>query len=79
MGGWADPTLTRVGNTCRLTSDNHRQDASAYHAATGGGWNKMQRSDDISGFQHNVFGGFVSVRPGIFTIGQGSTESRHVR
>lgn len=55
----------------RLRLRNDRQDASAYYQDAKGGWVKLERSDDISGLQHNVYGGFISVRPGIFVAGKG--------
>lgn len=54
-----------------LKMRNNRQDASAYYIDTDGKWVKLEQSEDISGFQHNVYGGFVSVRPGIFAAGKG--------
>jgi len=50
---------------------NDRQGASAYYQDTKGQWVKLERSDDISGLQHNVYGGFISIRPGIFAAGKG--------
>jgi hypothetical protein len=31
----------------------------------------VERSIDASGFNHNVFGGFMSLRAGIFVFGKG--------
>lgn len=39
-----------------------------------GKWIKLEQSEDISGFQHNIFGGFLSVRPGIFVMGKGKVS-----
>lgn len=50
---------------------NDRQDVSAYYLDAGGKWVKLEQSEHISGFQHNVFDGFLSVRPGIFAAGKG--------
>ncbi len=55
----------------RLRLRNDRQDASAYYRDATGKWIKLERSDDISGFQHNMYGGFISIRPGLFVAGQG--------
>ena len=55
----------------RLRLRNDHQDASAYYQDADGKWVKLERSDDISGFQQNVYGGFISVRPGLFVSGKG--------
>lgn len=55
----------------KLRLRNDRQDASAYYQNGEGHWVKLERSDDISGLQHNVYGGFISLRPGIFAAGEG--------
>jgi xylan 1,4-beta-xylosidase len=31
---------------------------------------------EVSGYHHNVLGGFLSLRPGIFCTGTGSVELR---
>ncbi len=63
----------------RLKIKNDRQDASFYYAAPNGDWVKLERSDDISGFQHNIFGGFSSVRPGFFATGSGRARFEYFR
>jgi beta-xylosidase len=73
-GNWADPTIVKVGEDYYLTSNNDRQDASSYYAGADGKWIKLEQSDDISGFQHNIFGGFLSVHPGIFVTGEGKAS-----
>jgi xylan 1,4-beta-xylosidase len=55
----------------KLRLRNDRQDASAYYQNGQGRWVKLERSDDISAMQHNLYGGFISIRPGIFAAGQG--------
>lgn len=47
---------------------------SCFYMHSSGDRVKLERSDDIPGFQHNVFGGFVSVRPGLFVTGSGSAS-----
>lgn len=63
-----------TGKRIKLKLKNDHQDTSAYYAAPGNSWIKMERSEDISGFQHNVFGGFISVRPGLFVTGKGQAR-----
>jgi len=67
------------GKRIRLKLVNHRQDASYYFSEPGGGWRKIEYSDDISGFQHNFYGGFISVRPGIYAAGEGKAVFNYFR
>ncbi len=67
------------GNRIRLKIKNDRQDASYYYAAPGATWIKLERSDDVSGFQHNVYGGFSSIRPGFFVTGTGKARFEYFR
>lgn len=62
------------GKRVKLKMKNDRQDASFYYAEVDGKWVKLEQSDDISFFQHNIFGGFLSVRPGIFVTGEGKAS-----
>jgi xylan 1,4-beta-xylosidase len=66
--------LSIAGRRIRLKFKNDRQDVSAYYALPDDRWHKLERSDDISGFQHNVFGGFISVRPGLYVTGKGKAR-----
>ena len=63
----------------RLKIKNDRQDASYYYANPDGVWIKLERSDDISGFQHNIFGGFSSIRPGFYVTGTGKARFEYFR
>ena len=40
-------------------------------------WHKNNASFDISGYHHNMFGGFLSLRPGIYSSGEGSVTFRN--
>jgi beta-xylosidase len=63
----------------RLKIKNDRQDASYYYASPDGEWIKLERSDDISGFQHNIFGGHSSLRPGMYSTGNGKARFEYFR
>lgn len=45
----------------------------------GGEWKNLPGSNalDVSGYHHNTFGGFTSLRPGVFAWGQGTVNFRH--
>jgi len=63
----------------RLKIKNDRQDASYYYASSDGEWIKLERSDDISGFQHNIFGRHSSIRPGFYVTGKGKAHFEYFR
>jgi xylan 1,4-beta-xylosidase len=63
----------------QLKIRNDRQDASFYYALGNEDWVKLERSDDVSGFQHNVFGRFSSIRPGFFVTGNGKARFEYFR
>jgi xylan 1,4-beta-xylosidase len=71
--------ITYSGKRIKLRMRNDRQDASAYYLDPDGKWIKLEQSEDISGFQHNIYGGFVSVRPGIFVMGEGKASFNYFR
>jgi xylan 1,4-beta-xylosidase len=62
-----------------LKITNDRQDVAYYYKDVEGNWIKFMRSDDISGFQHNIFGSFSSVRPGVFVSGKGKARFEYFR
>jgi len=65
-------TPNRYGNHgfLRILNDNH--EVNFYHSADGKEWFKMGRSIEVSGFHHNVFYGFMSLRAGIYAFGDGN-------
>jgi xylan 1,4-beta-xylosidase len=48
-----------------------------YHSADGRGWTK-ERSFEVSGYNHNVADGFLSLRPGIYAAGEGKARFRNL-
>ena len=59
----------------RLVNDQH--EISTYHSQDGKQWTKSDRSMESSGYHHNTFGGFLSLRAGIFAAGEGKVEFRN--
>jgi beta-xylosidase len=60
-----------IGKHGYLKILNDENEISFYYSADGKTWKKVERSIDASGFNHNVFGGFMSLRAGIFVFGKG--------
>lgn len=59
------------GNHAFLRILNDENEVSFYYSRDGLSWEKLERTIDASGFNHNVFGGFMSLRAGIFAFGEG--------
>jgi xylan 1,4-beta-xylosidase len=43
----------------------------AYFSKDGADWKKINVVAEVSSFQHNAFGGWMSLRPGVFAAGKG--------
>lgn len=63
--------LNQLGEHGFLKILNDENEISFYYGSDGKTWNKLDRSIDASGFNHNVFGGFMSLRAGLFVFGKG--------
>jgi len=53
---------------------NDENEVSFYFSNNGKDWNRVERSIDATGFNHNVFGGFMSLRAGLFAFGEGKVK-----
>lgn len=58
---------------------NGRQEVDFYFLVPGKPWRRIQASAEISGMDHNVLGGFLSVRPAIYACGSGEARFRNFR
>ncbi|MES2441768.1 MAG: family 43 glycosylhydrolase [Pseudomonadota bacterium] len=60
----------------RVTNDRHivTFDTSADGGTT---WRRFDRGMEVSGYHHNVRGGFLMLRPGLYSAGQGSARFRN--
>jgi beta-xylosidase len=63
--------------TLRLVNDCNEMDL--YIRPEGSDWKKLSMSLDISGYNHNVFGRFLSLRPALMAIGSGRARFRNFR
>ena len=62
------------GNHGFLRILNDENEISFYYSNDGKAWNRLERSIDATGFNHNVFGGFMSLRAGLFAFGEGKVR-----
>jgi len=60
-----------LGNHGYLRIMNDCNEVSFYFSADGKEWTRVERSLDATGYNHNVFGEFLSLRAGIFAFGNG--------
>ncbi len=49
------------------------------YSTNGTKWNKIEYSLDISGFHHNAFGGFLAVRTGLCSMGEGTVTFKNFK
>jgi beta-xylosidase len=69
------PGATRA--TLRIVND--RQEVDFYYQLPNQPWQKTEASVEISGMEHNILGGFLGVRPALYSTGSGSATIRNFR
>jgi xylan 1,4-beta-xylosidase len=60
-----------LGNKGFLRILNDENEVSFYFSQDGKNWTRVERSLDATGYNHNVFGEFLSLRAGVFAFGSG--------
>ncbi|AJP74479.1 family 43 glycosylhydrolase [Sphingomonas hengshuiensis] len=72
----ANPHGTRM--KMRVTNNRH---IVSYHTSGDGGatWKRFDRGMEVSGYHHNVRGGFLMLRPGLYSAGSGAARFRNFR
>jgi beta-xylosidase len=62
----------------RLTNNRH---IVSFHTSGDDGktWQRFDRGMEVSGYHHNVRGGFLMLRPGLYSAGQGTAKFRDFR
>jgi beta-xylosidase len=58
----------------RLRNDRHV--VTVWHSPDGRGWTKHWMQFEVSGYHHNVAGGFLSLRPALYAAGSGEVRYR---
>lgn len=61
----------------RLRNDHHV--VTVWHSPDGKQWTKHWMQYEVSGYHHNVGGGFLSLRPALFAAGSGEVRFRNFR
>lgn len=76
--GWQFPTERNVIKNhvfFRLKNINNTVDM--FYSLDGETWNKIESSVEVSGYHHNVLSGFLSLRIGLCSIGDGKVKFKN--
>jgi beta-xylosidase len=65
------------GRRMRLRVRNDRHIVSFHTSADGADWTRFDRGMEVSGYHHNVRGGFLMLRPGLYAAGRGEARFRN--
>jgi xylan 1,4-beta-xylosidase len=58
---------------------NERQEVDFYYRLPGADWKRTQESAEVASINHNVLGGFLSLRPALYACGSGHAVFRSFR
>jgi xylan 1,4-beta-xylosidase len=62
--------------TARLRVTNHGNIVTFHYSRSGGAWVKHPWQMEVSGYHHNVFGSFLSLKFGVYCLGTGEVKLR---
>lgn len=66
------------GRRMRMRVTNNRHIVTFDTSGDGGRtWKRFDRGMEVSGYHHNVRGGFLMLRPGLYSAGEGEARFRH--
>lgn len=66
--------ITQDNVYLRLVNDHH--DLLCYYSLDGKDWKRMDFVTEVSGYHHNILGGWGYLKPGLFATGDGEVEFR---
>ena len=67
------------GHKLRMRLRNDRHIVSFHTSADGMNWKRFDRGMEVSGYHHNVRGGFLMLKPGLYAAGQGRARFSNFR
>lgn len=68
------------GSRMRIRITNRRHIVAIHTSGDGGqSWRRFDRGMEVSGYHHNVRGGFLSLKPGLYAAGPGEARFRDFR
>ena len=71
------PGASTSAKALQLRLVNDENIVTFYYRAQGGAWTK-ERSFEVAGYNHNVLDGFLSLRPGFYSAGEGTARFRNL-
>jgi beta-xylosidase len=78
LRGWQFPTEKEViKNHVSLRLKNINNTVDMYYSIDGIDWIKIENSLEVSSLNHNVLGGFISIRIGLCSIGEGKVRFKN--
>jgi xylan 1,4-beta-xylosidase len=78
LRGWQFPTEKKViKNHVFLRIKNINNTVDMYYSIDGENWNKIENSVEVSAYHHNVLSGFLSLRLGLCSIGDGNIRFKN--
>jgi beta-xylosidase len=73
------PKQAPVGRHYFLRLRNNHHIVTTWYSPDGRHWTKHWMQFEVSGYNHNVAGGFLSLRPGLFAAGSGEVRFRNFK
>jgi xylan 1,4-beta-xylosidase len=80
LRGWQFPTeKNAIKNRVFLRLTNTNNTVDMYYSTDGEKWHKTENSAEVSGMHHNVLSGFLGLRIGLCSIGEGVVSFKNFR
>jgi beta-xylosidase len=73
------PKPTPMGRHFFLRLRNHHHILTTWYGPDGEHWTKHWMQFEVSGYNHNVAGGFLSLRPALFAAGSGEVRYKNFK
>ena len=78
LRGWQFPTEKKaIKNHVFLRLKNINSTVDMYYSMDGEKWNKIENSVEVSSYNHNVLSGFLSLRLGLCSMGDGNIKFKN--
>ncbi|WP_091380745.1 family 43 glycosylhydrolase [Mucilaginibacter mallensis] len=78
LRGWQFPTeKAAIKRHVFLRLKNIKNTVDMYYSIDGQKWNKIENSVEVSGYNHNVLSGFLSLRLGLCAMGDGDVKFKN--
>jgi beta-xylosidase len=68
-----------MGRRCFVRLRNNHHVVTVWHSPDGEHWTKHWMQFEVSGYNHNVAGGFLSLRPALLAAGTGEVRFRNFK